>query len=232
MNTETTSQNRKNTILAIIGTVLVAGICGFLGIIIGIYVINGPGTQTSEAMTGPTATSTPDISAGGILRRIETTSILQTTVYRIDSVVRAKKEGSWFFNWGGQNIILFVQGSVTAGLDLSELKESDIQVSPEKRTITIHLPPVKILNASLDDYVVETFEGDEPRDVDLQLLQEGLEDGKLKIKEIACTDRIMERATLDSKEVFQDMISLIDFGDFVIIVESSPTPECSFEVKL
>lgn len=232
MDTEKTSQDRKNAVLGIIGAVLMAGLCGFLGIIIGIYAINGRGTPTPEATGGPQPTPTYNITSGGILRRIETTSILQTTVYRIDSVVRAKKEGSWFFNWGGQNIILFVQGSVTAGIDLSELKESDIQVSPEKRTITINLPSVKILSASLDEYTVETFEGEEPKDIDFSLLQEGLENGKLKIKEIACTDRIMERATLDSKKVFQDMISLIDFGDFVIIVESSPTPECSFEVKL
>lgn len=223
-------QNRQpNSMLLTIGAILIAGLCGFLGVAAGILFVsnrNEPSIPTVEVT--PTNTI---ITSGGVLRRIETTSILQTTIYRIDTVVRAKKEGSWFFNWGGQNIILFVQGNVTAGVDLSELKTSDIQVSPEKRTITINLPPVKILNATLDKYTVETFEGEKPDDVDLTLLQEGLEAGKLKIREIACTDRILDHATTDSKKVFQDMMSLVNFDDFVIIVENSPTPECAFEVK-
>lgn len=234
-NSQQVPQNKQpNPIMITIGAVLIAGLCGFAGIVIGVIVIGDGGPSTSETSAPPVPKATPTntiITDEGVLRRIETTSILQTTIYRIDTVVRAKKEGSWFFNWGGQNIILFVQGNVTAGIDLSELKESDIQVSQDKRTITINLPPVKILNATLDQYTVETFEGEQPDDVDLTLLQEGLEAGKVKIREIACTDRILERATTDSKKVFQDMMNLVDFDDFVLIVESSPIPECAFEVK-
>lgn len=226
---------QKNSAIAIARAVLLAGVCGVLGIIIGVIVTRNPGTPTPGALETPspgvTATNTI-VTGGGVLRRIETISILQTTVYRIDTVVRAKKEGSWFFNIGGQNIILFVQGSVTAGIDLSEIKESDIQISQENRTITITLPPVKILDARLDDYTVETFEGETPEDIDFNLLQDALKSGQQRIEEIACTDKILERASLDSKKVFQDMISLMDFNGFVIVVESSLTPDCSFEVKI
>lgn len=214
-----TESKQSNSMVLMIIAILMAGICGLLGVGIGYYITpsrSTPTPETSEQTQIPEPSPTYDITPGGILRRIETTSILQTTVYRIDSVVRAKKEGSWFFNWGGQNIILFVQGKVTAGIDLSELKESDIEVSPDNRTVTITLPPVKILDATLDEYTVETFEGEKPENVDFDLLQNGLEQGKLKIEEIACTDRILERASLDSENVFSDMIRLIDFGDYVI----------------
>jgi hypothetical protein len=70
----------------------------------------------------PTPTPTPQVlTRAGVVRRIGSVQILQTTFFRVDTVVRAVKEGSWFFNWGGQNLLLFVEGTVTAGIDLSEL---------------------------------------------------------------------------------------------------------------
>jgi hypothetical protein len=203
------------------------------GIVIGIIISGGGGEPNATPM--PTLEPVPVstvITGDGILRRIESTSKLQTTVYRIDTVVRAKKEGSWVFNIGGQNLILFVQGSVTAGVDLSELKSGDIQISQDNHTIKIILPPAKIFDAKLDDYEVETFEGEKPDDVDLKLLEDALSAGQLKVKEIACTDKILDRATSDSKLVFENMMRLMEFEGFDIIVESSSITSCEFEVKL
>jgi hypothetical protein len=77
---------------------------------------SAPRPTAEIAPPTPVPSPTPIIiTDAGALRRIESTQILQTTVFRIDTLVRAKKEGSWFFNWGGQNLLLFVKGKVIAG---------------------------------------------------------------------------------------------------------------------
>jgi hypothetical protein len=188
----------------------------------------------------PTKTPTPDpspepqptlITAPGVLRRIESVSILQTTIFRIDTVVRAKRDGSWFFNWGGQNLLLFIQGTVTAGIDLSELDEDDIDISHGRKIITITLPPAKVLSAVLDDHQVENYQGERPEKVDLDLLEDGLEAGRQQIAETACESGILEYATRDGKAAFEQILSVADLGDYQVVVETTPVTDCTIEVK-
>jgi hypothetical protein len=208
-----------------------------LGFLVG-DIFSGP-PETETPTPTPAASATPPqeptatiITGPGILRRIESTMKLQTTVFRIDTVVRAKKEGKTFLNLGGQNLLLFVRGTVTAGVDLSELNEKHIEVSQESKTIVITLPPAKILGAALDDYEVEDYSGEKPESVDLALLEEGLSAGREQIEATACTDKILERATIDAEQAYKQMISFVDFTDYEVVVKSSQVGECAMEVKM
>ena len=180
----------------------------------------------------PSPTPTPHvITNAGVVKRIESVGILQTTLFRIDTVVRAKKEGSWFFNWGGQNLLLFVQGTVTAGIDLDELSEDNVQVSQDTRTILITLPPPQVLDAILDDYQVENYQGDKPARVDTELLEEALAAGRQQIATTACESGILQYASRDTEAAFAQIIGLLDFSDYQIVLQSSPVPDCAIVVE-
>jgi hypothetical protein len=166
----------------------------------------------------------------GFVKRIESVSVLQTTIFRVDTVVRAKKEGG-LFNWGGQNLLLFVQGVVTAGIDLDELDEDDIDISHTRKAITITLPPAKVLSAVLDAHQVENYRGEEPEMVDLSLLEKGLKDGRQQIAETACDSGLLGNATRDSKAAFERILSLVDLGDYQIVVKTTPVTECKIVVE-
>lgn len=116
--TDEPEQHSSRSILfwatAIVVIAILLGLSYFSG------TLSGSRSAANEATptVPPTATIVPSptpiiITEAGVLRRIESKQILQTTTFRIDTLVRAKKEGSWFFNWGGQNLLLFVKGTVT-----------------------------------------------------------------------------------------------------------------------
>lgn len=218
-------------LLVLVVLVLVAGAGVFLG-------RRGAGGETAAAPTptaAPTATPvlapTPVIiTDAGVLHRIESTQILQTTVFRIDTLVRAKKAGSWFFNWGGQNLLLFVNGKVTAGVDLSELKANNISVSQERKTIEIRLPQAKVLSAILDNYEIENYDGSKPGSVDPSLVKQGLEAGREQVATTACKDGILDRASDDAKTAFENIISFAEFADYKVMIVTSPVAACTIDV--
>jgi hypothetical protein len=196
----------------------------------------GGSASAPRPTTAPTAppllSPTPVIvTDAGVLRRIESTQILQTTVFRIDTLVRAKKEGSWFFNWGGQNLLLFVKGKVTAGVDLSELKAGNISVSQERKTIEIRLPQAKMLSAVLDGYEIEDYEGNKPDSVDPNLVKQGLEAGRQQIATTACEDGILERATEEAKSTFERIVRFPEFANYRMEIFISPAV-CVIEVAV
>jgi hypothetical protein len=195
----------------------------------------GDGQKEESAVATQPATQTSEIeilTGEGVLRRIESTNILQTTVFRIDTVVRAKKEGSWFFNWGGQNLLLFVQGTITAGVDLKELDKDDIEVSQDSRTIVITLPPAEVLSAVLDDYQVEDYKGQEPKEVVYDLIKEGLEAGREQIAAIACESGILQYATTDAERAFTQIVGFADFTGYEVVIKTTPITDCSIDVTV
>jgi Protein of unknown function (DUF4230) len=192
-------------------------------------------TVRAAPAAAPTETPVPSptpviITDAGARRRIESTQILQTTVFRIDTLVRARKQGSWFFNWGGQNILLFVKGKVTAGIDLKELQAGNVSVSQDRRLIVIRLPPAKVLNATLESYEIEDFAGNKPSSVDTNLLKDGLEAGRRQIATTACEDGILDHATNDAKEAFERIVSFAELADYQVLITTSPPAACTFDV--
>lgn len=82
----------------------------------------------------------------------ETVAMLQeieelgTVEYTITKVVKANDNKTWF-KLGERKILITCEAIVKAGIDLSALTEKDI--SRSGKTITIQLPPPKILSVNL-----------------------------------------------------------------------------------
>lgn len=202
-----------------------------------------PGLQagtpaTTQATAVPTPVPTPTltvITEAGVLRRIESMSTLQTTMFRVDTVVRAKerdKQVFLVFTQKGERLLLFVKGHVTAGVDLKELTAEDITVDAANRSVNIRIPAAKILDAVLDDYTVETYEGAVPEDVSREALQTGLERGREQIAATACESGVLDQATKDARQAFGDLITLLNLPNYNIEVVARPPGLCAIGVTL
>jgi hypothetical protein len=190
-----------------------------------------PGLRRLPTPT-PAPTPTPHIlTAAGVLQRIDRTMILQTTVFRIDTVVRAEEDTAWWEKLWQQRLLMFVQGAVTAGVDLSELSEENVTISNQDRVVTLTLPPAKVLSAELVDHQVQTYAGGLPKNVDLDTYEQALSAGRQQIAATACSSGILDYATRDAQLAFDQIFGLVEVEGYTVLVETTPPGPCAIEVE-
>jgi len=73
----------------------------------------------------------------------------------MDSSKKSKRLPGTFFPAPDAKIVLIARGKVMAGVDLKNLKDQDITI--DKDSITIKLPPAQVLNSILNPSDFETF---------------------------------------------------------------------------
>ena len=77
----------------------------------------------------------------GVVTKIQSLNRLQTVAYNVDTVITSQKEGNWYALWQDEQKGLFVaHGRVTAGIDLNQLKPTDVQVTPDGSHVSIPCP--------------------------------------------------------------------------------------------
>lgn len=87
-----------------------------------------------------------ELQAPGILRQVQALSELASVKYSIQKVVGLREDK---VPVGSESILLVVQGSVVAGVDLKELDDRDIRVEADR--VFLKLPEPRILHVYLDD---------------------------------------------------------------------------------
>jgi hypothetical protein len=110
----------------------------------GWYACNQQPPPTETTIIRPT----PDvIVAMRDLARLESASFHMERV--ID--LRDRQERLFGMVQAEDAILMVAAGDVVAGVDLTEMRDGDVVVNPEARTATITLPPVRVLDTSLDN---------------------------------------------------------------------------------
>jgi hypothetical protein len=119
---------------------LVAGLLG-LGIVLGKF-----GSQWLERREKQDRR--PDVIA-----TVRELSRLEGVSYHVERVVDLKDEQRTLFGLlpADDAILLVASGEVIAGVDLSQLREDDIAIAPDRRAVTIRLPPARVFSARLDN---------------------------------------------------------------------------------
>lgn len=82
-----------------------------------------------------------------ILLQVQQLNQLATVKYTIQKVIGLKEQKQPV---GSEAILLIIQASVQAGIDLAGLRPADVTVQPDG-TVVLRLPPAKILNVSIDE---------------------------------------------------------------------------------
>ncbi len=106
--------------------------------------------RVATAITGRTTTF--DTSVPAVVQKIQRLNRLETVVYSIDTVVEGSKSSAVLPDLlAGDRILLVVHGQSIAGIDLSQLKPEDVQITDNGQTIHVTLPPSQLFHTTLDN---------------------------------------------------------------------------------
>lgn len=81
------------------------------------------------------------------LERVRSLARLETTAYFLSTVVEVDRPPDWPFT--GQRLLLVAHGRVTAGVDLAQIQEADVEVIGDQ--VIVHLPPAEIFDVYLHE---------------------------------------------------------------------------------
>jgi hypothetical protein len=88
-----------------------------------------------------------------VITQVRELSRLEGVSYHVERVVDLKDEQHSMFGLlaASDAILLVASGEVLAGVDLGQLQPGDVQVAPDRRSVSIHLPPAEVFSARLDN---------------------------------------------------------------------------------
>jgi hypothetical protein len=207
--------------------VLTAIVIGSIVIIIGIFLWGEFKNGVSAFLNDMVGTKTTMITSDSVIDKIEQVSGLTTTKYTIQLVAKSETVGGWFL-LGATNVkmLLIAKGTVRAGLDLAKLDPSAVIVSDDGKSVTVHLPQVKIFDRDQilssnpsDTYVYDVQKGIAADTTNTETQLRGLANDQLL--EAACKDGIMDEANKNAKTVIEQLLKT--FVNHVIVI-SAPVP--------
>ena len=162
-----------------------------------------------------------------IIERIQALSRLETASYTVQTVIEVQqRQGDPLTDWlAGDTLLLIARGSVIAGVDLGELDAEDVSLAPDGQTITVHLPPARIVRAALDTAGTRVYSRQRgwfaPPNLDLETLAR--QEAEAQILHLACDDGILIRAADQAAATMQRILSLVDAGGPVLVRPGPPT---------
>ncbi|HEX5233935.1 MAG TPA: DUF4230 domain-containing protein [Silvibacterium sp.] len=133
-----------------------------LGLLVGVGAIavfahrasRGVWDRIATRITGRTLVF--DATQPTVVSRIQRLERLETVTYTMDKVVEGQRSNAILPDFlVGDKLLLLVHGEAIAGVDLRQLKPSDVAVSG--KSVNVHLPPAQVFITALDDSRTRVF---------------------------------------------------------------------------
>jgi hypothetical protein len=80
-------------------------------------------------------------------------ALLQTVSFHLERVIDLRDRQNHLFGMvqAEDALLLVAAGDVTAGVDLSSMRDSDVVVDPQRKSVKVLLPPARVLSSRLDN---------------------------------------------------------------------------------
>jgi len=177
--------------------------------------------QIRQIVATPTTTV---FDRGGTIKQIQNLNRLETSSFSVERVIEANvQRGNILDTILGERLLLIASGNVVAGVDMSKLKESDVDISPDGKQITLTLPPSEIFSRALDNQRTRVYDrqtrigtqifGGENKDLETQARQEG----DNVILQAACEGEIMQKAADEAQRSMEQFLRLLKFQEVRVI---------------
>ena len=136
-----------------------------------------------------------DTSLPTVVNKIQRLQRLETVSYSLDKIVEGNRQSSVLPDFlVGDKLLLVVHGESIAGIDLGQLKTSDVQI--HGRDIQVHLPAPQIFLTSLDNAKTRVYSRTTgllvPEDPNLE--SEVRAEAQKQIQDAALADGILKTA--------------------------------------
>lgn len=163
-----------------------------------------------------------------VVQQVRNASELTTAVYTMETVVPTSRDRTLGGYVVGTTTLLYIAyGEVRAGVDLSALQPTDVQVNGD--SITLRLPSPKILDSKIDVNRSKVYDYDRGfmglgPDVAPELQDLAQRKTLEKIVESACTGGILNQASNRAKLVIGQLLNTAGYKN--LTVEEQPLATC------
>jgi hypothetical protein len=216
------------------GAALLYVILGAVAIFVLLLLVGRPlvgqlfgGFATNIGETARQAVATPTTTVfdrGGAIKQIQSLNRLETSSFSIERIIEANiARGNILDSILGERLLLIASGNVVAGIDMSKLKESDVIISQDGKSITITLPPSEIFSKGLDNNRTRVYDrqtsigtqifGGENKDLETQARLAGEEE----ILRAACEGGIMQKAADEAERSMEQFLRLLKFQEVQVV---------------
>jgi hypothetical protein len=185
------------------------------------FVPNVP-QQVRQLVATPTTTLR---DRGGTILQIRNLNRLETQSFSVERVVEAKVErGNPLDLLLSDRLLLIASGDVIAGVDLAKLKDSDVTISVDGKTITLHLPPSEIFSKSLNNDRTRVYDRQTgifaSENKDLETQARSAAEGE--ILQAACEGGVMQKSADEAKRAVEQFVRLLDFEVVNVVGTAGP----------
>jgi len=169
---------------------------------------------------GPSGSGTSVRSSPSVIVAVRDLARLESVEYHVERVIDVRDRQSAFFGLvKTQDAILLVAvGAVTAGVDLTLLRDGDVTVDPAHGTARITLPPAVVLSTRLDNERSWVY----ARTTDLLAQRhEDLEsrarlEAERTLQQTAIDGGILERARTNAERTVAALVRSLGYADVTV----------------
>lgn len=163
----------------------------------------------------------PSHDVRAVVMQVQKLNELATVRYTVQKVVGLEQRTQPV---GVERILLVLQAQVTAGIDLSALREQDVQTRGEG-AVVIKLPPPRVLNVAIDEKQTRVWDRDKtwwtpwvPYSKDLE--QRARIQGADEARQSAIDMGILRQAERNAEESIRALLGLAGVKQVVVIPAS------------
>ncbi len=149
-----------------------------------------------------------------VVHQIRSLQRIETVSYTMDKIVSGERDNPIFPQFlAGDRLLLVVHGEVIAGLDLSKLQQSDVEV--RGRTVSVHLPQAEIFTTRLDNAKTRVYSRDTGlfSTPDPNLEGEVREEAERQLRASALEDGILKTAQANARQTVTSMLTSLGFSN-------------------
>ena len=149
-----------------------------------------------------------------IVQRIQQLQRLESVKYTLEKVVTGERESRFLpQSLAGERLLMIVRGEVFAGVDLSKIKSSDVQVNGKKVKIT--LPRAEVFSTRLDNNQTRVYSRETgllvPADPNLET--EVRAEAERQLLQAALIDGILNNASANARGTVAALVQALGFTD-------------------
>jgi hypothetical protein len=147
-----------------------------------------------------------------VVRQIQRLQKLETVSYTMDKIIGGARDNAYLPKFlAGDRILLVVHGEVVAGVNLGNIKPSDVTV--QGHSISLHLPPAEVFSTRIDNAKSKVYSRDTGlfSSPDPNLESEVREEAERQLQQAALVDGILKSADQNARSTVSGMLTGLGF---------------------
>lgn len=172
---------------------------------------------TLRWISSPNAPYTFDKDRVAVIKEMQSLDRMETAQFTIEKVIDAQTSQTGLQQiLFGDKILLIAHGEVIAGVDLSKMSQSDVEVSG--KNLTINLPKPEIFTVSLDNSKTKVYNRQTGllTKGDPNLESEARSEAEQDIRAAACESGILDQAGTNAQKQLKTLFLQLNFDSVTI----------------